>query len=222
MKNLKHLPVVFDAKAVKDSGEFEGYASTFGNVDKGFDVVMPGAFTKSLQERPAGQVKMLWQHDTTKPIGVLTSAAEDGKGLYVKGQILTSIQQGAEAYALMKAGCIDSMSIGYKTMEADFTSGGVRQLKELGLFEVSLVTFAMNEQANVTTVKDFNPRELEAGLRDAGLSRADAVKAVAFFKNLHRDDEETLETGPRDADRAAKEAEIAANELRKLTEFLRA
>jgi uncharacterized protein Smg (DUF494 family) len=88
--------------------------------------------------------------------------------------------------------------------------------------EVSLVTFPMLPDARISSIKDFNPRELEAGLRDAGLSRADAVKAVAFFKNLQRDVEDVLETGPRDADRAAKEAEIAANELRKLTEFLRA
>ena len=220
--DLKHLAIEFDSKAVSDAGEFEGYASKFGIVDQGDDMVMPGAFTKSLFDRPADRVKMLWQHDTRQPIGQWKSIAEDQIGLYVKGQIIRDVQKGSEAYALMKAGVIDSMSIGYVTNEADWTKDGVRQLKQIGLMEVSLVTFPMLPDARITTVKDFNPRELEAGLRDAGLSRADAVKAVAYFKSLQRDAGETLETGPRDADRAAQEAEIAANELRKLTEFLRA
>jgi HK97 family phage prohead protease len=130
MKELKHLPIVFDAKAIKDDGSFEGYASTFGNVDSGYDVVMPGAFKSSLAARPASSIKMLWQHDPTQPIGYWTQAAEDEKGLFVKGVVLKEVRRGAEARALMKAGVIDSMSIGYKTLEADFLTGGVRQLKE--------------------------------------------------------------------------------------------
>jgi uncharacterized protein len=210
MKNLKHLPIEFDAKAVKETGEFSGYASTFGNVDNGYDVIMPGAFTKSLKERPADRIKMLWQHDVTQPIGVFTAAKEDKSGLYVEGRILTEIAKGAEAYALMKAGVIDSMSIGYKTMEADFTKEGVRQLKEVGLFEVSLVTFPMNDQATIGSVKEFNPRDVERGLRDAGLSRTDAVKAVAYFRTLLRDAGENAEIDPREAEAAAQSAEMVA------------
>jgi uncharacterized protein len=209
MKDLKHLPIIFDAKAVKDDGSFEGYASTFGNVDNGYDVVMPGAFTNSLKMRPASAVKMLWQHDSTQPIGYWTDAEEDEKGLFVKGAILKEVQRGAEAHALMKAGVIDSMSIGYKTLEADWTQGGVRQLKEIGLFEISLVTFPMNDQATVTRVKDFNPRELEKGLRDAGLSRGDAVKAVSFFRDRLRDAGENVAIDPREAETAALPAELA-------------
>lgn len=212
---LKHLPIEFDAKAVKDDGSFEGYASTFGNVDSGYDVVMPGAFTKSLLERPAPRIKMLWQHDRTQPIGVWTDASEDSKGLFVKGALLREVQRGAECYALMKAGVIDSMSIGYKTMEADFTQSGVRQLKEVGLFEVSLVTFGMNDQAVVTTVKEFNPREWERGLRDAGLSRGDAVKAVAFFRERLRDAGENVAIDPREAEAAALSTEVV-DAMRKL------
>lgn len=212
MKNLKSLSVAFDAKAVKDDGSFEGYASTFGNVDQGYDVVMPGAFDKSLLLRPAPQVKMLWQHDATKPIGVWSDLSPDDRGLYAKGKILTNLQQGAECYQMMKAGIIDSMSIGYRTMEADYTQNGVRQLKELGLYEVSMVTFPMNEQATVTALKEINPRELEAVLRDAGLSRSDAVKAVAVFKKRLCETGETVETGARDADLSAIEL-AAANDF---------
>jgi HK97 family phage prohead protease len=220
MKELKRIPIEFDAKAVKDDGAFAGYASTFGNVDSGYDVVMPGAFANSLRERPCSQIKMLWQHDWTQPIGIWTKCQEDDKGLYVEGKILRDVQRGAEAYTLMKAGAIDSMSIGFKTLESDYTSAGVRQLKEVGLMEISLVTFAMNEQATVTAVKDFNPRELEKALRDAGLAGRDAVKAVAIFKERLRDAGNEPAIEQRDADPEATAA--LAAQLRRFEASLRA
>jgi HK97 family phage prohead protease len=221
MTETKSLPVTFNAKSVRNDGSFEGYASTFGNIDNGYDVVMPGAFTKSLQDRPASRVKMLWQHDPSQPIGVWSTISEDSKGLFVKGRVLREVQKGAEAYALMKEGVIDSMSIGYRTLESDFTKEGIRQLKELGLMEVSLVTFPMNDQATVTTVKDFNPRDIEKALRDAGFAGREAVKAVAIFKERLRDAGVNVETGPRDEDAATKTAALAAA-LRKLETTLRA
>lgn len=210
MNEIKTLPVEFDAKGVRNDGTFEGYASTYNNIDSGFDVVLPGAFTKSLQDRPASKIKMLWQHDSTQPIGVWKTAIEDSRGLFVKGKILKEVQRGAEAYALMKEGVIDSMSIGYRTLESDYTRDGVRQLKELGLMEVSLVTFAMNEQAVVTGLKDFDPREMEASLREAGLSRSDAVRAVAIFRKQQREAVGHYANDPRDAGQAIGSAELAA------------
>lgn len=210
MNEIKTLPVEFDAKGVRNDGTFEGYASTYNNIDSGFDVVLPGAFTKSLQDRPASKIKMLWQHDSTQPIGVWKTVIEDSRGLFVKGKILKEVQRGAEAYALMKEGVIDSMSIGYRTLESDYTRDGVRQLKELGLMEVSLVTFAMNEQAVVTGLKDFDPREMEASLREAGLSRSDAVRAVAIFRKQQREAVGHYANDPRDAGQAIGSAELAA------------
>lgn len=220
MKELKFLPIEFDAKAVKDDGAFSGYASTFGNVDSGYDVVMPGAFANSLRERPCSKIKMLWQHDTREPIGVWTKCMEDDKGLYVEGRVLKEVQRGAEAYALMKAGVIDSMSIGFRTLESEYTQTGVRQLKEVGLMEISLVTFPANEQATVSSVKEFNPREMEKSLRDAGFSRADAVKAVAVFRERLRDAGEEPAIEQRDVDPEATAA--LAAQLRKFAESLRA
>ena len=220
MKDLKFLPIEFDAKAVKDDGAFAGYASTFGNVDSGYDVVMPGAFAKSLRERPCAKVKMLWQHDQREPIGVWTECKEDDKGLYVEGRVLKDVQRGAEAHSLMKAGVIDSMSIGFRTLESDYTQAGVRQLKEVGLMEISLVTFPMNDQATVSSVKEFNPREMEKSLRDAGFSRADAVKAVAVFRERLRDAGDKPAIEQRDVDPEAVAA-ISAHWLN-LAERLRA
>ena len=210
MNELKTLPVEFDAKGVRNDGTFEGYASTFNNIDSGYDVVLPGAFTKSLDERPAGKIKMLWQHDSAQPIGVWKTAVQDGRGLFVKGKILKDVQKGAEAYALMKEGVIDSMSIGYKTIESDYTKSGVRQLKELGLMEISLVTFPMNEQATVTGLKDCYTREK----RDE----------VSYFvkQALAMDTGGSQPTGAADADRAVAQAANVAAALRKLENTLRA
>lgn len=221
MKSNKSLPVEFDAKSVRNDGSFSGYASTFGNVDRAGDIVVPGAFIKSLSQRPAQKVKLLWQHDTAQPIGVWNSIYEDSKGLFVKGQIMKEIQKGAEAIALMKAGVIDSMSIGYVTEESEYSKDGTRLLKQLGLMEVSLVTFPANEQATVTSMKELNPRELEKALRDEGFSWASATKAVALFRNHLRDGGANVDIDPRDEDAATNTATLAAA-LRKLENTLRA
>jgi uncharacterized protein len=128
----------------------EGWASTFGNKDAGDDIILPGAFAASLTQR---KPKMLWQHNTDQVIGVWDTAQETEKGLYVKGRILPTAL-GNDAYELAKAGAIDSMSIGYSTIDAsmDYESG-VRTLKTLDLWEVSLVTFPMNDKATITSVK---------------------------------------------------------------------
>lgn len=184
-----------DIKELSDQGEFEGYASTFGNVDRGGDICVAGCFTESLRVRPAGKVKMLLHHDTRRICGVWTSLEEDGRGLKAKGKLLLTTQDGRETYELMRAGALDAMSIGYRTLvdEIDRASG-VRKIMKADLMEVSIVTFPMNERASIGAVKsvrDFNAqdwRELEAALRDEGLSRADAVKAVSGLKSwLQRD-----------------------------------
>jgi hypothetical protein len=220
MKELKRIPIEFDAKAVKDDGTFAGYASTFGNVDQGYDVVMPGAFTKSLSERPASKIKMLRDHDKKSVIGVWREAKQDSKGLAVAGLLDLNVQLARETHSLMKMGALDALSIGYQTLESEYTQAGVRQLKEVGLYEVSVVTFPMNDQATVSSVKEFNPREMEKSLRDAGFSRADAVKAVAVFRERLRDagDEPAIEQ--RDVDPEATAA--LAAQLRKFAESLRA
>ena len=136
---------------VADGKVIEGYASLFGRVDQGGDVVEPGAYAASL-ERLAGagrRVKMLWQHDPTQPIGVWDEVREDGRGLYVKGQLLPDVERAREAAALLAAGAIDGLSIGYRTVRATKDDRGQRHLSELDLWEVSLVTFPMLPDARV-------------------------------------------------------------------------
>lgn len=162
------------AAALKNGCEISGYASVFGQADHSGDVVQTGAYRACL-EKLTGEgrsVKMLWQHDPTKPIGVWDEIHEDGNGLFVKGRLLPEIQAGSEALALIKAGAIDGLSIGYRTLKAEKSTKNGRLLHELELWEVSLVTFPMLPQARVSTdvkADDELANELAAALNAARL-----------------------------------------------------
>ncbi len=137
---------------VTDGVVVEGYASLFGQRDQGGDTVQAGAYGASLKALAAQgrRVKMLWQHDPGQPIGVWEEVREDAKGLYVKGRILTEVERGREAAALLSAGAIDGLSIGYRTLRAERDAKGQRLLAEVELWEVSLVTFPMLAEARVS------------------------------------------------------------------------
>jgi len=177
----------FELKREPDEdGSFEGYASVFDVVDLGMDVVAKGAFTKSLGS--GRRVKMLWQHSMADPIGVWDEVREDDRGLFVKGRLLKDVQKGRETMALLKAGAIDGMSIGYRTIEAMAEAGGrVRKLLEIELHEISIVTNPMLPSATVTSVKSITTeREFEAFLRDAGYSRKEATALTLHgFRGLN-------------------------------------
>jgi HK97 family phage prohead protease len=150
----------------------EGYASVFGTRDHGGDVVQAGAYAASLKALAAAgrRVRMLWQHDPREPIGVWDEVREDDRGLRVRGRILTEVARGAEAAALLKAGAIDGLSIGYRTVKAEAAAGGGRRLTELELWEVSLVTFPMLPEARVAAKGDIPAvswAELAAALQAA-------------------------------------------------------
>ena len=136
---------------VTDGRVVEGYASLFGKIDQGGDKVLAGAYSASLARLAArgGKVKMLWQHDPAQPIGVWDEVREDATGLWVKGRILAEVVKGREALALLSAGAIDGLSIGYRTVKAERDGKGQRLLSELELWEVSLVTFPMLPEARV-------------------------------------------------------------------------
>lgn len=164
-----------DTLKVTDGVEIEGYASLFGHADQGGDIVMKGAYSQSLTSLSAQgrHVKMLWQHDAGAPIGVWDVVCEDDKGLYVKGRLLEAVERGREAAALIAAGALDGLSIGYRTKRAKRAENGARELIELELWEVSLVTFPMLANARVGAKSglleqgDQELRELAGVLRDA-------------------------------------------------------
>lgn len=190
MQNKQRLDVPLKLKSVSDSGEFEGYGSVFGVKDSYDDVVVPGAFSKSLQSwrEKNTMPAMLWQHQMDEPIGIYTDMKEDDVGLYVKGRLLIDDDPLARrAHAHMKAGSLTGLSIGYmlKDWEYDRTKE-VFLLKEIDLWEVSLVTFPSNDEARISDVKSAfargempSQKSIERVLRDVGLSRTQAKAFMA-------------------------------------------
>ncbi|HWA18966.1 MAG TPA: HK97 family phage prohead protease [Devosia sp.] len=192
---LKIRDFDLEIKAGAD-GAFEGYGSVFGVVDSYSEIVAAGAFAESLKVRKR-PLPILWQHRNDSPIGVYDKVTEDSKGLHVKGRLLVKdVALAAEAHALMKAGAVTGLSIGYWTRESSFDEKtGIRTLTRLDLEEVSLVTFPANDEARVDAVKlklahGTIPTipEFERLLRDAGFSRTQAATVAAYgLKHLLRD-----------------------------------
>lgn len=134
-------------------GSIEGYASLFDLPDQSGDEVAPGAFAAALA-RPGSRVKLLWQHDPAQPIGVWETLKEDAHGLHVRGRLIPEVRAGAEAIALLQAGAIDGLSIGFRTVRAARLPDGRRRLLEVELWEISLVTFPMLVEARVSAQPD--------------------------------------------------------------------
>lgn len=180
---LKHAALsLIEIKETNAEGGFEGYASTM-DLDRGGDVMDMGAFDRSLARHKAQNTKpkMLWNHNPNNVVGVWDEFRQDEKGLYVKGRCVKTTTLGKDCHELLRAGAIDSMSIGYLTREAEYEEGGeVRRLKEVDLWEVSLVTFPMNEEARVTAVKRIESvRDVERLLREGGVPN-EFAKLVAL------------------------------------------
>jgi len=191
----KTLDFSCELKALKDDGSFEGYGSVFNITDQGGDIVAPGAFLGTLTAQKAlGRLPaMLWQHRQAEPIGVYSSMEEDSVGLKVVGQLALKTGRGAEAYELMKMGAVTGMSIGYRSRDDSYDRvTGVRTLKKVDLYELSLVTFPMNDASRVSSVKGIETlttiRDAEDFLRESGLSRAAAVAFIARVKCLGQSD----------------------------------
>jgi len=187
-----------EIRATGDDGTVEGYGSVFGVKDSYDDVIVKGAFAGSLKShRENGTMPaMLWQHNADEPIGVWTEMVEDAKGLKIKGKLALDTMRGKEAHALLKLGALNGLSIGFMTKEADYDrETDIRTLREVDLWEVSLVTFPANEKSRVTQVKAADemaaPKDAERILRDAGFSKADAT---AFVSRVMRMGEERSES----------------------------
>ncbi len=173
---------------VDRKGVFEGYASVFNRQDLGRDVVLPGAFRRSLLARGTAGVRMLFQHDPNEPIGVWEKIHEDARGLYVRGRLMVEVRKGREVLSLMRAGAIDGLSIGFRVEQGVRSRRtGLRRLSRIDLWEVSVVTFPMLPEARIAHVKSRpvkvpyvkrqvpGPADLEHWLRqDVGLTHRQA------------------------------------------------
>lgn len=190
---------VLNVKALDDkTGVFEGYASTFGGEPDSYgDVIAGGAYTETLAEHQAKGTmpKMFWQHDPSQPIGSWTAIKQDNIGLFVSGRLNMGVQRGAEAYALLKAGDIDGLSIGYRIKSYSVDNDtGVWTLENIDLIEISVVSVGANENATVSGVKSaramaeitdklkagdrLTEREFEQLAKGLGLSNSQAERAA--------------------------------------------
>jgi HK97 family phage prohead protease len=157
VRGRKNYAAALEIKSLDAQGRFAGYASVFDVVDNQHDVMLRGAFYKTLS-CGVSTIKLLWQHMQDEPIGVFDRVFEDARGLYVEGRLLLDVARAKEAYALLKAGALSGLSIGYSPVRYRIDAEtGVRQLAEVDLWEISLVTFPANEAANVTVVKSVEP-----------------------------------------------------------------
>jgi HK97 family phage prohead protease len=191
---LRYIERPFEIKAVEEDGIFEGRGSVFGNVDSYKEIVAPGAFTDTLAAWKAQNrlPPVLWQHRSGEPIGPHLEMEERADGLYCKGQLLVNdVQRAKEARALMKAKAVNGLSIGFVTREDAYDRvTGIRTLKKVDLWEVSVVTFPANPAAQISSVKSAIDgiqtfAEAESFLREVGrLSKADATGFIARFKSL--------------------------------------
>jgi hypothetical protein len=182
MRALEFLKPI-EIKLAANSGEFTGYASTFGNVDLGGDVCAPGCFATTIAEHKAANTMpaMLWGHDPGEPTGVWTDMAEDPRGLKVAGKLTLGTQRGTEARALAKDGAL-ALSIGYGTRDAEYDDGA-RILRDVKLYEISLVGMPMNTQARILSVKSATQAASE--IRDA-VAFERFLKSHGFANRLAR------------------------------------
>lgn len=189
-------------------GRFEGYASTFGNIDQGMDIVDKGAFKVTLKQNK-GKFPILADHDWNSHIGYNESAKEDATGLYVQGAVNLKVQKGVEKFALAQQALSMKtrmgLSIGYTTLQSSLDADNtmIRHLTELKLWEYSFVTFPMNVEAMITAAKSLgaidkvkfilhqlkeqgiSKRDLELALRDeAAASDEDPTLISQSFDNL--------------------------------------
>ncbi len=149
--------------AVSADGRFRGHASLFGREDLSGDVVERGAFAASLARRGAERVKLLFQHDPHEPVGRFLSIEEDGRGLAVVGEVTAETRRGREVMSLMRAGILDGLSIGFRTVRSRQERGGaIRRLLEIDLWEISIVTFPMLPEARAEAAKAASPHEDKA------------------------------------------------------------
>lgn len=143
---------------VDEDGRFSGYASLFGEVDLGKDVVERGAFARSLRVRGPAGIRMLFQHDPNQPIGTWTEIREDARGLFVRGRLTRDVARAREILGLMRAGALDGLSIGFRAVKTRRdAASGVRRIQEADLWEISIVTFPMLPGARVGAIKTILP-----------------------------------------------------------------
>jgi len=171
-----------EIKEISKEGTFEGWLSTYGNVDRTKDIVEPGSYTKTLKEQGATR-PLLWQHKSDTPIGEV-SLEDRGQGLWCKGSLLLSVPQAKIAYDCIKAGIVKGLSIGFESIK-DSIKDGVRHLNEIKLYEASVVTFPANDLALIVSAK---AAQSDSGDEDENdfYEELDDIQTLASFYQMQQ------------------------------------
>ena len=149
-----HAHIFRPRTTIEPNGTVEGYASLFGELDAARDMVMPGAFARTLKSRGLRRIPMLFQHDPAEPVGVWLELAEDFRGLLARGRLIPEVARARELLALVRVGAVDGLSIGFRTVKGRIDPASrVRRIVDLDLWEISIVTFPLLAGARVCAVK---------------------------------------------------------------------
>ncbi|WP_197275776.1 HK97 family phage prohead protease [Blastomonas sp. AAP25] len=177
---------------MNDAGQIEGIAAGYGNVDHGGDKMLFGSLAKTLAQRGSRPLPMLLHHDLTRPVGAWKEWQERPEGLWVKGNLTLETRDAQEAHALAKSGALTGISIGWKPTGSPKYDKGARVIDAAELFEASLVTVPMNDNARVSAIKSIvGPRDIEHLFREAGLSSRKAkAGAAGAWRNINESNDE--------------------------------
>lgn len=228
--NQSRITTSLEIKSLSNM-QFEGHGSIFGNVDWGNDVVMPGAFKRTLAEHKSEGTlpSMFWMHDPSRVAGKWLDMREDENGLVTKGE-LAPTDLGKEIHTLLKMEAVKGLSIGYIPTLTDYTNDGVRLIKEVDLIEVSIVSIPMNPKAQIAHVKsrlsargEYVPteneiselkRDTERFFMNRGLNKRNATKfASNIFKELFDSELESKNDSSAMPDQTLKEPSVTPDEI---------
>ena len=171
-----------------DTRMIKGYASVFGNVDSDMDIIKSGSFNRSIKAwGPDGQdrIKLVAQHDISRPVARITVLKEDSNGLYMEAKFGTH-RDGEDYYAMAKDGIINEFSVGFVPVQKEENAKGGYDITEIKLYEVSMVTVAANDQAVVTEVKSADPLKLVKQVEDKDLAFKLEKEMLRLMSDTHK------------------------------------
>ena len=211
-KEFQQRDISFVVTDISENGEFEGYISTYYDVDSYGTYFLPGAWDRSIERFNAGEViPVLWSHDRTKPIGKCTELRSDDKGLWAHGKLTMEDPQAKTAYAHMKDESVLGLSVGF---EMDYDALEYNQeldaygIADADLMEYSVVVFPANPNAKITQVKsshDHDIGENDMNLKDQIDAMNKAIEEIRTAANSASD----AEISKRDAEIASLKTQIA-------------
>lgn len=183
------LEVIKDDHGDMDFVFIKGIASSFGNTDRTGDIIEPGAFKKTIKLMKEGkrQIVILNQHRMDQPIGVVDSLKEVGDKMHFEGRLARDHSIVKDMLSLLKMGALHSVSIGFNIVDSEMDNDGVRTIKEVDLWELSIVTIPANEKAVITSVKKDEEATMEKDEKIIDAIKAESVGTKKEYEQMLKD-----------------------------------